>query len=659
MRRQTAIGSLVLVAFAAAGVGTIQQDDLEKPPPDLDTTMARILAQYPKRLNIPAPWTAPEPAASPGQPSLPAPTFTEPFEIGEALHDPTRVENAVVSLLALMRIGIAPAGSPLGQVSGGERLRLTEAEVRGLIAMGKADADAIAASPTDRPPYSFGDLHRSLSPLLKGMSIEQLAERYSRLYEQNPDWLVPKVLMGQPIEPDMALMRTQMWVLLADAVAPRRTAPARNAVPPLVLAIAPRRDQVAHVWGSGPILPDPRVLATSDARFTDAEWQEVLTRIPLFASGIVSLSAAKAHEKHGGAGGNVQIEGRLSASPPSMVSSVTGRILLVAKSSTSSIAGLPIAWNYAANVLRHGTMSVPPLTAATVGAGGVAQLTFTPKDEVAKGRGELMRDSGAVDAYMSPRDVMVGLYNLPAGAQGMTWGQVQVGHTDLTIEWHALDTIRVQMLNEYRARILGALQRDGADYAAGILELAEDGTYHGELKVMAVPARIVLPGADCRHGEVFVKQTAYAVGTPITDLYSAVRSSAQFFQWDKGKPANYLRLEIYPKEPPRYLRTNPKDPEGPLIARSKPRCYDEIGGVLDPSGARTPNYAPLNAAQWSVEHAGYAIAIPAKGEELLYQDLTGAGKFFQSGKTIGGAIQQLAKGTDSKWYIWINAPPEK
>ena len=657
MRRQTALGWLVVVVFAA-GVGTVRQDDIEKPPPDVDTTMKQILAQYPKRLMIPAHWKAPDPVGSQGPTSLPPASITEPFEIGEALHDPTRVESAVVSLLALMRIGIAPAGSPLGQVTGGERLRLTEAEVRGLIAMGTADANAIAASPTDSPPYSFKDLHRSLSPLLKGMSIEQLAERYSQAYEKNPEWLVPKALMGQPIEPDTPLMRTQLWLLLADAVGPRRPAPPRSAVPSLALAIRPRSNQAVHVWASTPILPDPRVLATPDARFTDAEWQELMTRIPLFASGIVSLSAPRAHEKHGG-GANVQIEGRLSATPPSMVSSVTGRLLLVAKSSTSSIAGLPIAWNYAANILRHGTMNVPQWTQTTVGAGGVAQLTFTPKDEVAKGRGELMRDSGAVDAYMSPRDVMVGLYNLPAGAQAMTWGQVQVGHTDMTIEWHALDTIHVQMLNEYRVRILGALQRDGTDYASGILERAEDGTYHGELRVMAVPIRTVLPGADCRHGEVIVRQAAYAVGTPIPDLYSAVRSSAQFFEWDTGKPANYLRLEIYPKEPPRYLRHNPKDPEGPLIPRLKPRCYDEIGGVMDPSGSRTPNYAPLNAAQWTVEHAGYAIAIPAKGEELLYKDLTGAGKFFQSNKTIAGAVQQLAAGTDSKWYIWINQPPEK
>jgi hypothetical protein len=36
--------------------------------------------------------------------------------------------------------------------------------------------------------------------------------------------------------------------------------------------------------------------------------------------------------------------------------------------------------------------------------------------------------------------------------------------------------------------------------------------------------------------------------------------------------------------------------------------------------------------------------------------MTGAAKFFQSNKSIAGAIQQLAAGTDSTWYIKINVP---
>ena len=72
---------------------------------------------------------------------------------------------------------------------------------------------------------------------------------------------------------------------------------------------------------------------------------------------------------------------------------------------------------------------------------------------------------------------------MPVAAQALTWGQVQVGHTDLTIEWHAGATIDVEMIRTSIASASWApLQRDGADIASGTLELAEDGTYHGELE---------------------------------------------------------------------------------------------------------------------------------------------------------------------------------
>ena len=255
MRRQTVIGSLVVVVFAAS-VGTIRQDELEKPPPDIDTTMARILA-YIEVAEAARAVDDAEPPMPAGQAALPEPSFTEPFEIGEALNDPNRVGDAVVSLLALMRIGIVPDGTPMQRITGRDRLRMTEAEVRTLIAMGEVDAEAAAASP-DGPAYTFADLHRSLAPFLRGVSVEQLTERYPRAYEKNPDWLVPKVLKGRPVEPDTPMLRTQFWLLLADAVAPvRPPARAGGDRPRLLLAGFPMQQPVAHIWGSGAIRRRP------------------------------------------------------------------------------------------------------------------------------------------------------------------------------------------------------------------------------------------------------------------------------------------------------------------------------------------------------------------------------------------------------------------
>ena len=674
MRRNVTAAVLALVAMAG-GRAMSGQDAQDNPPPDPDKLAAAIRAEWPKRLRLPEKWTKAAESMPAGVSALPDPSLTEPFEIGEALHDPSRVEEAVVSLLALMRVGVMPDGAPIKPAAGAPQLRMTEAEVRSLISMGTIDAEAAAGA--DGPPFTFADLHRSLSPFLRGMTVDQLAARYAQAYENNPEWLVPRVLLGQPVEPDAPLLRTQLWLLLADAVSPIRAARRRagNDQPRLLLASAsagfPRLTSGREVpsqglasWSAGAILPDPRVLDSPDARFTDDEWLEVLTRLPAFLSGVVSLTSPRAHEKHSGGGSNARIEARLSTIPPPMVSSTTSRILLVAKS--GSIAGLPLAWNYKHKLLTHGTMDIERWAPVRAAASGVAQLTFTPKNEVANGRGDLMRDSGSVEVYMDPSDLLVALYNVPASARNIAWGQVQVGQTELTVEWHATELLNVAMLNEYRVRILGALQRDGVDFIRGRLELAEDGTYHGEVTMFAVPTRTVLPGKDCRHGEFFAMQRADVVGTPITEqdspgqregaFYNAVRSSPKFFEWDLGTPTNYLRLEFYPKEAPGYWR----EVKDRIVRRGRPACYDEIGGIIDPSsGSMTPKFIPLNAAQLTIEHAGYAIAIPARGETLSYSDLTGAGKFFQSNKTIAGAIQQLAAGTDAKWSISINSPPQK
>ena len=66
---------------------------------------------------------------------LPRPSITEPVSIGEALYDPARVADAVVSVLALMRIETIPddatqvvIGRPhlsRAELTGRRRIRLT------------------------------------------------------------------------------------------------------------------------------------------------------------------------------------------------------------------------------------------------------------------------------------------------------------------------------------------------------------------------------------------------------------------------------------------------------------------------------------------------------------------------------------------------------
>jgi hypothetical protein len=97
---------------------------------------------------------------------LPQPELTEPFAIGEALLDPVRVDQAVVSLVA--RMGIA----------------LNDNMIRGLIEMSRDD---LATASDGTPPWSFRDLHAAIHPLLPELAVEQLAELYNSAYAAAPE----------------------------------------------------------------------------------------------------------------------------------------------------------------------------------------------------------------------------------------------------------------------------------------------------------------------------------------------------------------------------------------------------------------------------------------------------------------------------------------
>lgn len=59
---------------------------------------------------------------------LPTPSLTEPFAIGEALYDPGRVADAVVSLLDLMGVGIDKAdGTPLRAIGAAVTIAMAQA----------------------------------------------------------------------------------------------------------------------------------------------------------------------------------------------------------------------------------------------------------------------------------------------------------------------------------------------------------------------------------------------------------------------------------------------------------------------------------------------------------------------------------------------------
>ena len=162
-----------------------------------------------------------EPSGSPalGVPAgpLPEPTLTDPVEIGNALWDPGRVEVGVVSMLAAIGVAIdADNGSPLRAGTGPlARLHLTEAEVRGLIEMGTADA---AADMQHQLKFTLGDLSSALAKLVPGMTEDAILAAYVTAYRAAPGDLVRESLAGHAFLKATPFTRVHLWLLLVDGV---------------------------------------------------------------------------------------------------------------------------------------------------------------------------------------------------------------------------------------------------------------------------------------------------------------------------------------------------------------------------------------------------------------------------------------------------------
>ena len=545
---------------------------------------------------------SPEPCEIVGE--LPAPSLKEPFAIGEALYDPARVDVAVVSLLELMGVGIDKAdGTPLraGNKQGGASFRLTESEVRSLIAMGRVDA--AKASRKSRPPYSFKDLHRAVSPLLPNLTIEALAAAYSQAYQSNPRALVPQVLMGQPIEPGMRLMRTQIWLLLVDGFVP------------------PGKPGSTPPWGGPAELLPP--LPSPNPGWSKADWLDLVPRLPLLAWQPpldIAPQPARAHEGHGGAGAPVSLSAKIGI-PPDSKSPARGLSLLKLK--TQGLGDRRITWNaHEAAVLdEHGT-SAPTLgTANNTDTTGTARMVYTPEAEAANGRGRVASDTADVLATISQWDLVSARYDIPEQLRGFLIGD-ETACGSFEVGWHidvsasqpggsqggvsqGAAAFNIKIVNHYDVVLnmgpLGGGARKGKDRVEGTIELQADGTYRGIVKGYAKGTQAVQGlGTSCASAGSEGTQDLLVIATPIPSF--GPLHEASDYVWSSGQPDGWLSLEFFPTTRATYTQRDP--------------CQTEIQQVEDPS---LPWFLPFNDAQWTIRHAGYGLAYPRSGK-LVYRD---------------------------------------
>ena len=566
---------------------------------------------------------SPPPSSAAGP--LPEPSLTEPFEIGEALYDPERMANAVVSLLKLMQIKIVPDANASARATAG--LTLSESEVGALIDLGTEDM-ARSENDMEQLPYTFADLHASIAGLLPGVPVGQLAETYTRAYEARPEDLVAKALMGRPIEPDAKLTRTQLWFLLMDGFAGAAA--------------------TGGQWGTADKeVPD---LKSPNAQWSAEEFREVLARLPLVtASQLVTMSAPDAVTPGAAPGPPVNVTARVSASVPPLVSRVTGRTLLAARA--GSLSGQEVTWSVGDDSMLSelGKIVTPVDEPVRIGADGLARFVIQPGVNPAGAAGQLIEDWEPIEARFDARGLVANAYTVPAQLAGLTLGSTRV-RTNVGLKWRSPDVLYLAIYNIYKdinfdIPGLGGGTRDGTDRLFVMLHKRANGNYWGRGTVDVDTAQMLRGGTQCQLDAATVKQSVRVKVEPQTGFGPThILEDFLWMPWvnnafslsgtmaDIPPDGGYYRVIIYPATaPPR-----------------SGQCLTNILAGRDRQGHGANWFIPLNDAQWTTSAQGYGIALKSRGM-TSYLDMSSVDPL---GMTPLAGIKALLKLTGrSTWAV--------
>lgn len=574
------LASAVLLTAGAFGQPTVS--------PGTEARARAVLRE--PRWTATAPLPDPFPAPTPAGDALPPPSIQEPFAIGEAMYDGARVHVAVVSLLAKMRIPIvAPAAS--ATAAGG--LRLDTDEVHTLIDLFARDLRS--AGDLEELPYSFADLHAAVAPLLPQLSVDALAAAYQRAYEARAGDLVPGVMMGRPIEPDMRLTRGQIWMLLMDGFA------------------APDGETA---WGTADReLPDAPSPVPGWSR---AEWREAIARLPL-----LPVRRLLADESTAGS-----LSFRLSAKAPALASRVTGKTLLTAKA--GSLAGQQVTWSVpdAAGLDDIATVSTPLGQPVAIAATGVAQLAYEPLGG-ASGSGDVVREWRTVTASLPACPLVSSALPVPPPLCGLLIGD-RLADFNAQFQWRTTDRLHITIDNGYSLKLgmagIGTVTRWGEDIAEGTLVRGPKGVYVGVVRATAESTQTVVGSTDCKDGHQKAAQALLVEARTVSPQFGSVMNatkSLELYQWwqppqtatsgsfaTRAPSESYLGLEFFPDGNVTYT-AGAEDPCRPHPAASSHRKrYDR-------------SFLPLNDAQWLTAEGNYIVGLH-RSADYYYVDYNSA-----------------------------------
>ena len=624
MRTSTTVVVALLAVLTAVSAGTQKplpesvnketqefKEELKKELPKLKDAFAALQA-------------APEPSAIG---PLPKPSLTEPFEIGEALYDQGRLADAVVSLLALMQIGVVPDANASTRATAG--ITLSESEVRALIDLAGDDLEQ-AENEMENLPHTFADLHAAVADLLPGVSVEQLAEAYTRAYGAHPEELIAKALMGQPIEPETKLTRAQIWFLLMDGFAGAAATGGR--------------------WGTADReVPD---LKSPNAEWSAEEVREVLARLPLVtASRLVTISAPGVISPGTTAGGPpVNVTARVAASVPPLVSRVTGRTLLAPRA--GSLAGHDVTWRvHDESMLPEIGTIVSPVDGPTrVGADGLARFIFQPGADPTRGAGQLVDDWEPLEARFETRGLVANAYTVPASLAPLTFGMSRA-NANVHLRWRSPDVLWLAVYNQYEGINfeipgLGGGTRTGRDRLFARLSKRADGSYVGPGEADVNAMQTLRGGSTCQKYSVIVSQPVRVKVEPQSG-FGPTRVLDDFLWADAqldliGTMSNprpdggYYRLMIYPAKE----------------ALTSGECISNIPAGRDRRGWGGKWFIPLNDAQWTTSEQGYGIALRARGLTAFF-DMSSVDPL---GMTPLAGVKALLQLTGRSIWLVLAAP---
>jgi hypothetical protein len=622
-------------AAAAAGllmlVITLQAEAQRPTPEELERQAKEIEKKVPE-LSEPLEALTEAPKPSWGSVPLPKPSLTEPFEIGQALYDPGRLADGVVSMLALMRIGVGPDAGPAAKPDD-RGLTLSVSEVRALIDMGTEDLES--AGDIENLPYSFADLHRAVAALLPGVSVQQMAESYTRAYQQAPEELIAKALMGQPIEPETKLTRTQIWFLLMDGFAGGSAGGAP--------------------WGTADReLPDP---PSPNPEWSAAEWREVLARLPLVtATRLVTVSAPDLVTPGATAKpAPATVTLRVNPAAPPLVSRQTGRTLIATRA--GSLAGQDVTWRVRdqSALEEIGTITSPTGEPVRVGADGLAHFVFQPGVDATGGTGEPVDAWETVEARFQTGGLMANAYAVPASLAHLPLGSSRA-RASLHLSWRSSNLLYLMVANFYSGINfeipgVGGGSRDGGDDVVAKLWKDRRGSYRGwgtghvqMSQTLSGPNR---GRTSCPTEHAHMSQRLYVLATPVplSDGLGPTKTSDMFLWLDSHRgtmqttppDGGSYRVEFFPGT----------DPDIP--AAYAPACVSLIPAGRDRQGFGSTWFIAFNDAQWTTSGQGYGIALTSKGR-TVYVDLSGADPL--SGDPVLVKLKTALKLTGhSVWYV--------